>query len=84
NFIAQGIPALAFKFGWTPDSPEMKIFNDFVKTRYHKPSDDLNQPVDKAAAAQFTHLLAELAVRVANAPQRPSWYPESSFAHQTE
>ena len=84
NFIAQGIPALAFKFGWTPDSPEMKTFNDFVKTRYHKPSDDLNQHVDKAAAAQFTHLLAELAVRVANASQRPSWYPESSFAHQTE
>jgi Peptidase family M28 len=84
NFIAQGIPALAFKFGWTPDSPEMKTFNDFVKTRYHKPSDDLNQHVDKAAAAQFTHLLAELAVRIANASQRPSWYPESSFAHQTE
>jgi hypothetical protein len=84
NFVAQGIPALAFKFGWTPDSPEMKTFNDFVKVRYHKPSDELNQHVDKAAAAQFTHLLAELAVRVANAPQRPSWYPESSFAHQTE
>lgn len=82
NFVAQGIPALAFKFGWTPDSPEMKTFNDFVKTRYHKPSDDLNQPVDKAAAAQFTHLLVALAIRVANAPQRPSWYPESSFAHQ--
>lgn len=82
NFVAQGIPALAFKFGWTPDSPEMKTFNDFVKLRYHKPSDDLNQPVDKAAAAQFTHLLAALATRVANAPQRPAWYPESSFAHQ--
>jgi hypothetical protein len=84
NFVSQGIPALAFKFGWTPDSPEMKTFNDFVKVRYHKPSDDLNQPVDKAAAAQFTQLLAELAARVANAPQRPSWYPESSFAHQIE
>jgi Zn-dependent M28 family amino/carboxypeptidase len=37
NFVAQGIPAVAFKFGWTPDSPEMKIFNDWVKTRYHQP-----------------------------------------------
>jgi hypothetical protein len=82
NFVAQGIPALAFKFGWTPDSPEMKTFNDWVKTRYHQPSDDLQQPVDKAAAAQFTSLLAQLAVRVADAPTRPSWYPESSFAHQ--
>ena len=80
NFVKQGIPALAFKFGWTPDSPEQKTFNDWVRTRYHKPSDDLNQPVDKVAAAQFTLLLAQLATRVANAPERPAWYPESSFS----
>ncbi len=79
NFVKQGIPALAFKFGWTPDSPEMKTFNDWVATRYHKPSDDLNQPVDKVAAAQFTVILAQLMTRVANGP-RPEWYPESSFA----
>jgi hypothetical protein len=82
NFVAEGIPALAFKFGWTPDSAEMKTFNEWVKTRYHQPSDDLNQPIDKAAAAQFTSLLAQLATRVANTPARPSWYPESSFSHQ--
>ena len=80
NFVAQGIPALAFKFGWTPDSPEMKTFNDWVKTRYHQPSDDLQQPVDKAAAAQFDAILAQLATRVADAPGKPAWYPESSFA----
>ena len=79
NFVKQGIPALAFKFGWTPDSPEMKTFNDWVATRYHKPSDDLNQPVDKVAAAQFTSVLAQLTLRVANGP-KPEWYPESSFA----
>ncbi len=82
NFVAQGIPALAFKFGWTPDSPEMKMFNDWVKTRYHQPSDDLEQPIDKAAAAHFDALLGQLATRVADAPARPAWYPESSFAHQ--
>jgi hypothetical protein len=82
NFVANGIPALAFKFGWTPDSPEMKTFNDWVATRYHQPSDDLAQPVDKVAAAQFTAMLAKLAVRVADAKERPEWYPESSFAHQ--
>jgi hypothetical protein len=79
NFVAQGIPAIAFKFGWVPDSPEEKTFNDWVKTRYHQPSDDLEQPVDKVAAAQFTSYLAQIAVRVANAPTRPQWYPESSF-----
>lgn len=82
NFAKQGIPALAFKFGWTPDSPEQKTFMEWVKTRYHKPSDDLQQPVDKAAAAQFTVVLGQLTTRVANGP-RPDWYPESSFAGQT-
>ena len=82
NFVKEGIPALAFKFGWTPDSPEMKIFNQWVATRYHQPSDDLGQPVDKAAAAQFVVYLDQLALRVANASSRPTWYPESSFAHQ--
>jgi hypothetical protein len=81
NFVAQGIPALAFKFGWVPDSPEEKTFNDWVKTRYHQPSDDLGQPVDKVGAAQFDSYLAQLAVRVADAKARPEWYPESSFAH---
>ena len=80
NFVKWGIPALAFKFGWVPDSPEQKTFNDWVRTRYHKPSDDLNQPVDKIAAAQFTSLLAQLVTRVANAPTRPTWYAESSFS----
>jgi len=82
NFVKQGIPALAFKFGWTPDSPEEKVFMDWVKNRYHKPNDDLNQPVDRVAAAQFTDVLAQLTTRVANGPQ-PEWYPESSFAGQT-
>ena len=80
NFVKQGIPALAFKFGWTPGSPEEKTFNTWVAVRYHRPSDDLNQPVDKVGAAQFTSLLAQLATRIADAKGRPEWYPESSFA----
>ena len=84
NFVKQGIPALAFKFGWTPDSPEMKTFNEWVKVRYHRPSDDLDQPIDKTAAAQFTSILAQLGTRVANAKEAPSWYPESAFTAPTK
>jgi hypothetical protein len=80
SFIKHGIPALAFKFGWIPDSPEQKTFNDWIKNRYHKPSDDTNQSVDKNAAVLFDRILAQLAVRVANAHSSPSWYPESFFA----
>lgn len=79
SFIKQGVPALAFKFGWIKGTPEEKTFQDWLKYRYHAPSDDLSQPVDKTAAAQFNHILLALGVRVANADARPHWYPNSFF-----
>jgi hypothetical protein len=81
SFIAHGIPAVAFKFGWIPDSPEQKTFNDFVKNRYHHPSDDVAQPVDKEAAVSFDKVIQDLTVRVSDASTKPAWYPESFFAH---
>jgi Peptidase family M28 len=81
SFIMHGIPGVAFKFGWLPDSPEQKIFNDWIHNRYHSPSDDVNQPVDKVAAAQFTHIVAQFTLRVADASTRPSWYEESFYHH---
>jgi Zn-dependent M28 family amino/carboxypeptidase len=79
SFIRHGIPALAFKFGYLPGSPEEKLHKDWLTNRYHAPSDDLNQPVDKAAAAQFDDIILNLAERVANAPTRPQWNPDSFF-----
>jgi len=79
SFIRHGIPALAFKFGYLPGSPEEKLHKDWLIYRYHAPSDDLNQPVDKAAAAQFDDIILNLAERVANASGRPQWNPDSFF-----
>ena len=79
SFIKKGVPSLAFKFGWLPGTPEEKLFNDWYKDRYHGPSDDASQPVDKAAAAQFDDILGKLALRVADASARPSWKPDSFF-----
>ncbi len=80
SFVKYGIPALAFKFGWLPDTPESKTFNDWIKNRYHRPSDDLNQPIDRSAAVHFDRVLLTLTERVANASTRPDWYPESFFS----
>ena len=66
SFIRAGVPALAFKFGYEPGSPEEKLHKDWLKNRYHAPSDDLNQPVDKSAA-EFNRLILTLAETVANA-----------------
>jgi hypothetical protein len=79
SFIRKGVPSLAFKFGWVPGSPEEKIFKDWYNDRYHGPADDTKQPVDLEGAARFNAILQTLALRVANAPQRPQWKPDSFF-----
>lgn len=83
SFVQAGIPALAMKFGWTAGSPEYKAWRQWLAQRYHSTQDDLSQPVDTAAAAQFNSFLAGLARRVANDPARPH-YLQSSFFHRFE
>ena len=79
SFIKQGVPALAFKFGYEIGSPEETLHKNWLKERYHAPSDDLNQPIDKPAAAQFNHIIFALLSRVAEAAPRPTWKPDSFF-----
>jgi hypothetical protein len=79
SFIRNGVPALAFKFGYEFGTPEDKIFHDWVRERYHKPSDDLNQPVDKASAAKFDRVIVSLLEMVADDAARPRWKDDSFF-----
>jgi Zn-dependent M28 family amino/carboxypeptidase len=80
NFIRHGIPALAMGVAPDPNSPEQKkIYKDWLTTRYHAPSDDLAQPVDLAAAAQYEEIIRGLLVIVANNARRPEWNPDSFF-----
>ncbi|MGB6788917.1 MAG: M28 family metallopeptidase [Candidatus Acidiferrales bacterium] len=79
SFIQKGVPAVAFKFGYAKGSPQEKIFNDWVHTHYHQPSDDTSQKVDQEAAGKFSYLLYLLADRVADNPARPEWEPTSFF-----
>ena len=79
SFIREGIPALAFKFGYTKGSPEEQLQTEWLKTRYHAVSDDLTQPVNKEAAARFTEYLAALVKKIANDKQRPEWKKDSFF-----
>ncbi len=83
SFVQAGIPALAMKFGWTAGSPEYKAWRAWLAERYHSTDDDLNQPVDLAAAAEFNSFFADLARAVANNTQKPH-YLESSFFRRFE
>ena len=78
NFVRRGIPALAM--GVAPTTPEEKqLFKDWLTQRYHAPSDDLNQPVDLAAAGKYEDIVRELLRKIADTPQRPQWKADSFF-----
>jgi Zn-dependent M28 family amino/carboxypeptidase len=81
NFIRHGIPSLAMSVAPDPESPEQKkIFKDWLTYRYHAPSDDVNQPVDLAAAAKYEEIVRALLISIANDDHRPQWKPDSFFS----
>ena len=51
----------------------------WLTTRYHAPSDDLNQPVDLQAAALYEEIVLRLLTETANADARPRWNDDSFF-----
>ena len=79
SFIRRGVPALAFKFGYEFGSPEETMRRNWVRDVYHKPNDDVNQPVDKEAAALFDRVIMKLLQSVANDDKRPTWNADSFF-----
>lgn len=83
SFVQAGIPALAFKFGWEPGSPEYRAWRSWLAQRYHSTEDDLSQPVDLIAAARFNSYFADLARAVADDPATPH-YLDSSFFKRFE
>jgi Zn-dependent M28 family amino/carboxypeptidase len=79
SFIRHGIPAVAMKVGYEAGSPNAKLYKDWLTQRYHAPSDDLSQPVDLQSAADFEEIVRDLAIAIANRPERPQWKSDSFF-----
>jgi hypothetical protein len=80
NFIRGGVPGIAFIFGYENGSPEEAIYRKWYAERYHRPSDDLNQPIDFGAAAKFNLFFSKLVDEVANASEKPAWKAGSQYA----
>lgn len=83
SFVQAGIPALAMKFGWEFGTPEYKAWRGWLAERYHSTADNLDQPVDLVAAAQFNSFYYDLARTVANDPETQH-YLDSSFFRRFE
>ncbi|MBU8900392.1 M20/M25/M40 family metallo-hydrolase [Corallococcus sp. M34] len=79
SFVREGIPALAFKFGYEPGSTAERLMKQWFPERYHAPSDDVRQPVDREGAARFVQFLSALTRAVADAAERPRWNDDSFF-----
>jgi hypothetical protein len=79
SFILRGVPALSLKVGFLRDTPEHTLVKTFRANRYHQPSDDLDQPIDRQAAADFGRLYVQLVKAVANRDTKPSWLESSYF-----
>ncbi|MBA3257875.1 MAG: M28 family peptidase [Gemmatimonadales bacterium] len=84
SFIRRGIPALSLKVGFTRESPEHERVLKWRQDRYHGMEDEVGQPVNLQAAAEFNRLYAEVVTEIANRPTRPAWYPTSAFKPEAE
>jgi len=79
SFIRTGVPSISLKVGFTKDSPEHETVKRWRAERYHAPSDDLAQPLDRQAAEDFNKVYVALVETVANRPTRPAWNEDSFF-----
>ena len=82
SFVKQGIPAIFLITGITSfdeDDDAENVLKNFLKTNYHTPQDDMNQDFHWGAAYNFTQVNFNIGLEVANADERPKWFPESFF-----
>jgi hypothetical protein len=78
-FIQAGVPATGFVFGYKPGSRSEQVYRQWYRTGYHKPQDDLKQPMDWKAAGDFNRFFYALVERVADQPSAPAWTPGSAL-----
>lgn len=79
-FMQAGVPGISFIFGFEPGTVSEARYREWYETRYHRPQDDISQPMDFKAAGDFNRFWYGLVEAVANDPARPSWTPGSPLA----
>ena len=71
RFVEKGVPSIFLWTGFANGGEEK--FWDFYKNHYHKPSDDITQPILYDELARFAEINYIIARALANAPQKPAW-----------
>lgn len=70
-FLQAGIPATGFVFGYDPGTDAERRYRQWYQIRYHRPQDDMSQPIDFTAARDFNTFFYRLTQAVADDPARP-------------
>jgi len=81
-FVLKGVPAMALAAGDKPVDPAFDrkaTTTAWRKERYHKPSDDLAQPIDWPSAGAYATLMTDLTRTIANDKKAPTWLPGDFF-----
>jgi Zn-dependent M28 family amino/carboxypeptidase len=79
-FIQAGIPATGFVFGYRPGTESEQRYRHWYQVQYHRPQDDLSQPMDWTAAGKFNRFFYALVAKVADGDAPPKWQPGSPLA----
>lgn len=79
RFVQEGIPSVFLMTGFGNGGEEG--FKGFLATNYHKPSDDMKQPINWQAGAKFAQINYLIAREIADADQAPRWYEGSFFGN---
>jgi hypothetical protein len=81
-FVRRGIPAIYISPGFDVAASGVdgaREYRDWLRTRYHSPKDDLQQPIDWSAALLLTEFDYRLGLAAANRDARPRWKPGDFF-----
>ena len=79
-FLRMGVPATNFVFAFDPGSESEVKYREWYQSRYHRPQDDMGQPLDWDAARDMNLFFYRLTEDVANDPVRPAFVAGSSWA----
>jgi hypothetical protein len=77
RFVEQGVPSVFLMTG--PGNGGDEAWDRFFAERYHKPTDDMGQPINFTAAARFAQVNYQIARELADAPERPKWKADDFF-----
>jgi hypothetical protein len=78
-FLRIGVPATNFVFGFDPGTEAERRYREWYQVRYHRPQDDMSQPLDWGAARDMNTFFYRLVEDVAQDDVRPSFLQGSQW-----